>query len=189
MQECVCVCVRVCVPLCAFLFLFGGKIFDEMFCAHFIYAYTQTQISTCIYYMHTYSWLKIYINLYMHTLTHSHAHTAPLCTYISWCVFKNEHRMTRRWTWMDMLLFWHGQHTHTSTPTYTHRHIYPGTIGSLEMNTSLKYSVMHNKSAHAIAFPTLLFIPLPPSTPFPLLQSWINKYCMLQPGIYITYLV
>lgn len=40
--ERLCVCARedVCVYLYALsCFLFGCKIFDEMFCAHFIYAY------------------------------------------------------------------------------------------------------------------------------------------------------
>lgn len=155
----VCVWVYVLVPLCAFLFLFGGKIFDEMFCAHFIYAYTQTQISIYICIYHILMNANIYQYIYMYTQTHAQTH-CTLCTYISWCVFKNENRTTRRWTWMDMLL-WHGEHTYTHTHRHMHRNIHRGAIGSLEVNTSLKYSVMHNKSAHAIAFSTLVVIQLP----------------------------
>lgn len=113
------VCVCVFVPLCAFLFLFGGKIFDEMFCAHFIYAY-----------IHRHSYLYIcisntheckYISIYICTHTHTRTLTLHLCALISLGAFlktRTERRAGgREWTCCSGM-----SSTHTHALTHAQEH-------------------------------------------------------------------
>lgn len=134
------------------VFVWGQNFWWNVLCTFHLCLYTQAQLSIYMYII--YSWMQIYINLYMHT--HTHTHTLHLCALISLGAFlktRTERRAGgREWTCCSGM---------SSTHTHVHRNIHRGATGSLEMNTSLKYSVMHNKSAHAIAFSTLVFIQLP----------------------------
>lgn len=109
--ECVWVCACVCEPLCAFLFLFGHKIFDEMFCAHFIYILIHI-------FIYTHSTYGTYVWIYIHTSMS-----------ISWCVLKNfkNEQSTRRWMWMDPHTSYYIYSLRASVwVTVRHMHVYIG---------------------------------------------------------------